>query len=86
MYLLIHIHSGEIVGIRSGFKYLHYLADGIAVGIHGCCAAGHKPFLTIFLLKVHDSPACTESELGIPLVLDDGSQIMHHDVVYLRRP
>ena len=86
MCLLIGIHTGKIVGVRSGFKYLHYLADGIAVGIHGCRAAGYKPFLTIFLLKVHDSPACPESEFGIPLVLYDGSQIMHHDVVYLRRP
>ncbi len=35
MRLLIDIHTGEIVGVCSGFKYLHYLTDGMAVGAHG---------------------------------------------------
>ena len=80
-FFAVGISPRQIIRVCPGLEYVHHVADAAAACFHGRGTPGHKTFLPVLLLQVHDATAGPESKLGITLVLDDSAKIVHHDVV-----
>lgn len=85
MFLVVDIRSRQIVGVCSGLKYVHDVADALEACVHSRGTSRYKPFLPVLFLQVHDSTASSEGKFGITSVFDDRTQIMHYDIVNQRR-